>query len=452
MHRDDPEQLATARARHAPRRPRDPRAARHRAHREELAHRGARCACSRTTSIPRSPRIRRSSSSTAASAAPRATGSASTRSSRRCASSSDDESLLIQSGKPVGVFKTHADAPRVLIANSNLVPNWATWEHFNELDRKGLMMYGQMTAGLVDLHRQPGHRAGHLRDLRRGRAPALRRRARRQVDPDRGPGRHGRRAAARRDDGRRVDARDRMPADRASRCGCATRYLDRQAKDLDDALAIIARRVRGARSRCRVGLLGNAAEILPELVRRGVRPRHGDRPDVRARSRQRLSAGRLDGRAMAARRRRDPAQHAALVAAAKRSIVSARRGDARLPRAGHPDVRLRQQHPAGRARRGRGQRVRLPGLRARVHPAAVLRGQGAVPLGRAVGRPGGHLQDRPQGRRSSFPDNAHLHRWLDMARERIAFQGLPARICWLGLGERHLRRPRVQRDGGDAAN
>ena len=111
----------------------------------------------------------------AASAARPATGSASTRSSRRCASSSDDESLLIQSGKPVGVFRTHADAPRVLIANSNLVPKWATWEHFNELDRKGLMMFGQMTAGLVDLHRQPGHRPGHLRDLRRGRAPALRR-------------------------------------------------------------------------------------------------------------------------------------------------------------------------------------------------------------------------------------------------------------------------------------
>ena len=82
----------------------------------------------------------------------------------------DDETLLVQSGKPVGVFRTHADAPRVLIANSNLVPHWATWEQFHELDRKGLMMYGQMTAGLLDLHRQPGHRAGHLRDLRRGRA------------------------------------------------------------------------------------------------------------------------------------------------------------------------------------------------------------------------------------------------------------------------------------------
>ena len=111
----------------------------------------------------------------------------------------DDETLLVQSGKPVGVFRTHADAPRVLIANSNLVPKWATWEHFHELDRKGLMMYGQMTAGSLDLHRQPGHRAGHLRDLRRGRTPALRRRLARALDPHRRPGRHGRRAAAGRD-------------------------------------------------------------------------------------------------------------------------------------------------------------------------------------------------------------------------------------------------------------
>jgi urocanate hydratase len=88
----------------------------------------------------------------------------------------DDETLLVQSGKPVGVFPSHADAPRVLIANSNLVPHWATWEHFHELDKKGLMMYGQMTAGQLDLHRQPGHRAGHLRDLRGNGSPALRRR------------------------------------------------------------------------------------------------------------------------------------------------------------------------------------------------------------------------------------------------------------------------------------
>ena len=125
----------------------------------------------------------------------------------------DDETLLIQSGKPVGVFRTHENAPRVLLANSNLVPKWATWEHFHALDKAGLMMYGQMTAGVVDLHRQPGHRPGHLRNLRRGRAPALWRQPRRPLDPHRRAWRHGRRAAAGRDHGGRLLPRRRMPAE-----------------------------------------------------------------------------------------------------------------------------------------------------------------------------------------------------------------------------------------------
>ncbi len=112
-----------------------------------------------------------------------------------------DETLLVQSGKPVGVFKTHENSPRVLIANSNLVPHWATWEHFNELDAKGLAMYGQMTARQLDLHRQPGHRAGYLRNLRRSRSPALPGQPERPLGINRRSGRHGRRAAAGRDAG-----------------------------------------------------------------------------------------------------------------------------------------------------------------------------------------------------------------------------------------------------------
>ena len=155
---------------------------------------------------------------------------------------------------------------------------------------------------LVDLHRQPGHRAGHVRDVRRSGAPALRRRARRQVDPDRGPGRHGRRAAARGDDGRRVDARDRVPA-------VAHRDAARDALSRPRRRATSTTRSRSSRDACAarkpvsVGLLGNAAEILPELVRRGVRPAHGHRPDVRARSRLRLPAGRLDASSAGAPRR-----------------------------------------------------------------------------------------------------------------------------------------------------
>ena len=157
----------------------------------------------------------------------------------------DDETLLVQSGKPVGVFRTHADAPRVLIANSNLVPHWATWEHFNELDRKGLMMYGQMTAGswiyigsqgivqgtyetFVEMGRQ--HYGGNLAGT---------------LDPDRRPRRHGRRAAAGRDHGGRLAARRRVPARAASRCACAPAISTRRPSDLDEALAIIERVVRG---------------------------------------------------------------------------------------------------------------------------------------------------------------------------------------------------------------
>ncbi len=125
----------------------------------------------------------------------------------------DDETLLVQSGKPVGVFRTHADAPRVLIANSNLVPHWANWEHFNELDAQGPGDVRPDDRRQLDLHRQPGHRAGHLRNLRRGWPPALRRQPDGPLGPHRRPGRHGRRAAAGRDPGRRLLADRRMPAE-----------------------------------------------------------------------------------------------------------------------------------------------------------------------------------------------------------------------------------------------
>ena len=200
-----------------------------------------------------------------------------------------DETLLVQSGKPVGVFRTHPDAPRVLIANSNLVPHWATWDHFNELDRKGLMMYGQMTAGswiyigsqgivqgtyetFAELGRQ--HYGGDLAG---------------QVDPDRRTGRHGRRAAARGHDGRRLDSRRRVPAEPASRCASETGYLDVAAKDLDEALAIIddaRRRAKPSRS----GSSATPPKSVPELVRRGVRPDAVTDQTSCARSAERLSA------------------------------------------------------------------------------------------------------------------------------------------------------------------
>ncbi len=229
----------------------------------------------------------------AASAAPRATGRASTASSPRCSTLEDDQTLLVQSGKPVGVFRTHADAPRVLIANSNLVPHWATWEHFNELDRKGLAMYGQMTAGswiyigaqgivqgtyetFVEMGRQ--HFGGSLEG---------------QVDPHRRAGRHGRRAAAGRHHGRGVAAWRWSAGPAASSCACAPAISTRRPPSLDEALLMIEQSCAEGKP-VSVGLLGNTAEVLPELVQRGVRPDMRDRPDLGARSDQRLPAARLD--------------------------------------------------------------------------------------------------------------------------------------------------------------
>ena len=192
-----------------------------------------------------------------------------------------DETLLVQSGKPVGVFSTHADAPRVLIANSNLVPHWATWEHFNELDRKGLMMYGQMTAGswiyigsqgivqgtyetFVEMGRR--HYGGNLAG---------------KLDSHRRPRRHGRRAAARRDHGRRLVPRRRVPAE--PHRDAPEDRLSRPAGQRPRRSAGHHRRRRaGEKKPLSVGLLGNAAEIFPELVRRGVRPDVRHRPDLRA--------------------------------------------------------------------------------------------------------------------------------------------------------------------------
>ena len=199
----------------------------------------------------------------------------------------DDETLLVQSGKPVGVFRTHEWAPRVLIANSNLVPEWATWDEFRRLEDLGLTMYGQMTAGLVDLHRHPGHRAGHLRVLRRDRPAPLRRLAGGHDHAHRRPRRDGRRAAARRDDERRRGAvrrgRSATASSAASRRATSTSW--RTTSTTPSRAAARRRRERRALS---VGLCANAADVLPAAARDGLRGRHRHRPDERARPARRL--------------------------------------------------------------------------------------------------------------------------------------------------------------------
>jgi len=345
-----------------------------------------------------------------------------------------DESLLIQSGKPVGVFKTHDDAPRVLIANSNLVPKWATWEHFHELDRKGLMMFGQMTAGswiyigsqgivqgtyetFAEAGRQ--HYGGQLGDkwiLTAGLG-----------------GMGGAQPLAATMAGASMLAIECQPSRIEMRL--RTRYLDVQARDLDDALARI-REACASRKPVSVGLLGNAAEILPTLVERGIRPDMvTDQTSAHDLVYGYLPAGWSVERWQSAQR--DPSQHAELTAAAKRSIAA------------HVGAML-AFHAQGIPTFDYGNNIRQVAhdegvvnafdfsgfVPAYIRPL-FCEGKGPFRWVALSGSPEDiYKTDRKV--KELFPAHAHLHRWLDMARERIAFQGLPARICWLGLGERHL--------------
>jgi len=345
----------------------------------------------------------------------------------------DDESLLIQSGKPVGVFKTHADAPRVLIANSNLVPKWATWEHFNELDRKGLMMYGQMTAGswiyigsqgivqgtyetFAEAGRQ--HFGGELADkwiLTAGLG-----------------GMGGAQPLAATMAGASMLAIECQPSRIEMRL--RTRYLDKQAKDLDDALALMEQACV-SKDPVSVGLVGNAAEILPELVRRGVRPHMvTDQTSAHDLVNGYLPAGWTVAQWQAAQR--DPSQHAGLVAAAKASCKAHVAAMLAFHAQGIPTFdygnNIRQvAHDEGLA-----DAFAFPGFVPAYIRPLFCEGKGPFRWVALSGDPEDiYKTDRKV--KELFPDDAHLHRWLDMARERIAFQGLPARICWLGLGERH---------------
>jgi urocanate hydratase len=344
-----------------------------------------------------------------------------------------DESLLIQSGKPVGVFKTHVDAPRVLIANSNLVPKWATWEHFNELDRKGLMMFGQMTAGswiyigsqgivqgtyetFAEAGRQ--HYAGDLTDkwiLTAGMG-----------------GMGGAQPLAATMAGASLLAVECQPSRIDMRL--KTRYLDVRARDLDDALAII-RDACAARKPTSVGLLGNAAEVLPELVRRNAKPHLvTDQTSAHDLIYGYLPAGWTLERWRAAQA--DPTAHSGLAAAARRSIRAHVEAMLAFHGLGIPTFdygnNIRQvAHDEGVANA-----FAFPGFVPAYIRPLFCEGKGPF---RWVALSGSAEDIRKTDRKVKelFPADTRLHRWLDLAGERIAFQGLPARICWLGLGERH---------------
>jgi urocanate hydratase len=353
----------------------------------------------------------------------------------------EDETLLIQSGKPVGVFRTHADAPRVLIANSNLVPKWATWEHFHELDRKGLMMYGQMTAGSWIYIGSQGIVQGTYETF----VEAGRQHYGGSADPWTGrwiltAGLGG------------MGGAQPLAATFAGACSLniecqqsridfrlRSRYLEEQATDLDDALARIAKYTAEGRA-VSIGLLGNAARILPALAERCMRG-EAIRPDLVTdqTSAHDLIHGYLppgwsveQWRAAAA----DPTRHAELTEAAAQGCAVHVRAMLQFQAMGIPTVDYGNNIRQVALDQGVKNAFDFPGFVPAYIRPLFCRGKGPFRWVALSGDPE-DIRKTDAKMKELFPADAHLHRWLDMAGERIAFQGLPARICWIGLGERH---------------
>jgi urocanate hydratase len=343
----------------------------------------------------------------------------------------DDQTLLVQSGKPVGVFRTHPDAPRVLIANSNLVPKWANWEHFNELDRKGLAMYGQMTAGswiyigtqgivqgtyetFVEMGRQ--HYAGDLSGKwlltaglggMGGAQPLAAVMA-------------GASCLAIECQASRIEMRLR------------TGYLDKAASTLEEALEII-KQAKVTGKPVSVGLLGNAADILPDMVKRGILP---DLLTDQTSAHDPVNGYLPSGWTVAEwveRRERDPQ---AVAAAAKASMAAHVQAMLDMQAAGIPTTDYGNNIRQVALDEGVTNAFDFPGFVPAYIRPLFCRGIGPFRWAALSGDPE-DIYKTDAKVKELLPDDAHLHRWLDMARERIHFQGMPARICWVGLGDRH---------------
>ncbi len=349
-----------------------------------------------------------------------------------------DETLLVQSGKPVGVFRTHAGAPRVLIANSNLVPKWANWEHFNQLDRAGLMMYGQMTAGSWIYIGSQGIVQGTYETF---------------VEAGRqhfGGSLEGRWILTAGLGG--MGGAQPLAASFAGACSLniecqqssidfrlRTRYLDKQAANLDEALDMLAHHIH-RKEAVSIGLCANAADVVPELVRRAQAG--GMRPDIVTdqTSAHDIINGYLPSGWSVERWRaaqRDPAQHAELTQAAGESCATHVRAMLAFHAMGIPTVDYGNNLRQVAKDYGVDNAFDYPGfVPAYVRPL-FCRGVGPFRWVALSGDPE-DIRKTDAKMKELFPHNAGLHRWLDMAQERIAFQGLPARICWIGLGERHL--------------
>jgi len=343
----------------------------------------------------------------------------------------DDETLLVQSGKPVGVFRTHADAPRVLLANSNLVPHWADWDHFNELDRKGLMMYGQMTAGSWIYIGSQGIVQGTYETFyelgRRHYGGDL---AGRWILTGGLGGMGGAQPLAAVMAGASCLAVECQPSRIEMRL--RTGYLDHMARDLDEALAIIHQSCRDKRP-VSVGLLGNAAEVFPELVRRGVRP---DAVTDQTSAHDPVNGYLPKGWSLAeweARRASDPK---AVAQAAKASMADQVRAMLDFQRAGAPTFDYGNNIRQMARDEGVADAFDFPGFVPAYIRPLFCRGVGPFRWAALSGDPE-DIYRTDEMVKALMPDDRRLHNWLDMARSRIQFQGLPARICWVGLGDRH---------------
>ena len=342
-----------------------------------------------------------------------------------------NETLIVQSGKPVAIVKTHTDAPRVLIANSNIVPHWANWDHFNELDKKGLMMYGQMTAGswiyigtqgivqgtyetFAEAGRQ--HYGGDLtgRWILTG-----------------GLGGMG--------------GAQPLAAVMAGACCLAvecnsdsidfrlrTRYVDEKTDSLDEALAMIERWTKAGQAKS-VGLLGNAADVFPEIHRRGVRP---DIVTDQTSAHDPLNGYLPQGWSLARWRDLRESDPKAVEAASRASMKAHVKAMVDFWNDGVPTLDYGNNIRQVALEEGLENAFAFPGFVPAYIRPLFCKGVGPFRWCALSGDPE-DIYRTDQAMKELFPDNTHLHNWLDMARERISFQGLPARICWIGLGDRH---------------
>ncbi|NOK50236.1 urocanate hydratase [Burkholderia thailandensis] len=343
----------------------------------------------------------------------------------------DDETLLVQSGKPVGVFRTHENAPRVLIANSNLVPHWATWDHFNELDRKGLMMYGQMTAGswiyigsqgivqgtyetffaVANQHfnGDPAGRwilTGGLGGMG-GAQPLAATMA-------------GFSMIAVECDESRIDFR------------LKTRYVDKKAKTLDEALAMIDEAKRAGKP-VSVGLLGNAADVFSEIVARGITP---DCVTDQTSAHDPINGYLPQGWSVEQWREAQKVDPQSIVKAAKQSMAVQVRAMLALQERGAATLDYGNNIRQMALEMGVDNAFDFPGFVPAYIRPLFCEGKGPFRWVALSGDPE-DIYKTDAKVKELIPDDAHLHNWLDMARERIAFQGLPARICWVGVKDRY---------------